>query len=122
MTMMKIPFQIREMGYDQAQVDSYLQKFADEYNRLQLAYNELNDQSNKPANRQPDMNMQAISKALVDAEVKALQIIEDAKSQASQITQTAYLELGQIQQQKERTMSELTELYNRLREMFPVNV
>ena len=122
MTMMKIPFQTQEMGYDQAQVDSYLQKFADEYNRLQLAYNELNDQNNKPANQQPDMNMQAISKALVDAEVKALQIIEDAKSQATQITGAAYLELGQIQQQKERTMSELTELYNRLREMFPVNV
>ena len=136
-TTIKIPFATQEMGYDRNQVDRYVQKLADEYKSLQQKYNEMVEQVNyapqpapqphiapqpapQPApHARPDVNAEAIGKALVDAEVKAIQIVTEAKNEASRIMQSAYEELGKIQQEKEYVTVEINALVRRLRELVP---
>ena len=126
-----IPFRTQTLGgYDQTQVDDYFEKLTDEYNKLQTLYTDLNDRYDRLTKQQPTANMQAISKALVDAEVKAMQIVEDAENKAMQImentknettrlTGKAYMELGQIRQEKERVTGEINEIMDRLNAVLP---
>ena len=118
----KIPFSTQIAGgYDQTQVDSYLQKLTDEYGNLHSAYLELTEKYDQLAGKQSDANMQAISKALVDAEVRALQIIEDAKTEASRVTGQAYVELGRIRQEKDRAIVEVNDILSRLKALISEN-
>ena len=126
-TTIKIPFATQTMGYDRNQVDRYIQKLADEYRALQQKYNELSSRASAPSVQQAgarqwtaqDASMEAISKAIVDAEVKAIQIVAEAKNEASRVVGNAYNELGKIQQEKERAIAEIDVLVMRLREIVP---
>ena len=132
----KIPFATQENGYDRNQVDRYVQKLADEYRGLQQMYNDLIEQRNytppppvapvqapapapAPSPARSELNAEAIGKALVDAEVKAIQIVTEAKSEASRIIGGAYAELGKIQQEKERVITEINSLMRKLKEIVP---
>ena len=135
-TTIKIPFATQEMGYDRNQVDKYVQKLADEYRGLQHRYNELSEKKNGtplPANGKREtigsigaasgsigpVNAEAISKAIVDAEVKAIQIVAEAKNEASRVIGNAYTELGKIQQERDRVILEINALVKKLKETIP---
>ena len=127
-TTIKIPFATQEMGYDRNQVDKYVQKLADEYRGLQNKYNELVERKNgapSPDGRSDaniglsSINAEAISKAIVDAEVKAIQIVTEAKNEASRVIGNAYSELGKIQQEKDRVILEINALVRKLKEIIP---
>ena len=133
-TAIKIPFATQENGYDRNQVDRYVQKLADEYRGLQQMYNDLIEQRNftpppppaptpvqapAPPPFRSEVNAEAIGKALVDAEVKAIQIVTEAKSEASRVIGGAYAELGKIQQEKERVIAEINSLMRKLKEIVP---
>ena len=134
-TPIKIPFATQENGYDRNQVDRYVQKLADEYKGLQQMYNELVEQKSyvptppappmpppvpsQPPTSRPEVNAEAIGKALVDAEVKAIQIVAEAKSEASRIIGGAYAEIGKIQQEKERVVAEINALMRKLKDIVP---
>ena len=119
-TAIKIPFATQESGYDRNQVDRYVQKLADEYKGLQQMYNDLIEQKNyTPQPSRQEINAEAIGKALVDAEVKAIQIVSEAKNEASRILGSAYAELSKIQQEKERVIIEINSLIRRLKEIVP---
>lgn len=118
-TSLKIPFTTQAVGYDREQVDKYVQKLADEYRNLQSKYTELSEKidSNSRAIQSGNSNVEAISKALVDAEVKAIQIIAEARNEATKIVETAYAEIEQLQQQKERAILEIRDIVNVLKDM-----
>ena len=118
MSTVKIPFSTQETGYNQNQVDKYIQKLTSEYGSLQQKYNELAAKSEQAAQK-PDESMKAIAKALVDAEIKGIQIITEAKSEASRIVGNAYEELDQVKEAKDRTLIEIKELLNGLKEIMP---
>ena len=118
MSTVKIPFSTQETGYNQSQVDRYIQKLTSEYGSLQQKYNELAAKSEQ-AVQSPDESMKAIAKALVDAEIKGIQIITEAKSEASRIVGNAYDELEQVKEAKDRTLIEIKELLNGLKEIMP---
>ena len=126
-TTIRIPFATQENGYDRNQVDRYVQKLADEYKGLQQMYNGLVEQRSyapppppppAPPTR-PEVNAEAVGKALVDAEVKAIQIVAEAKNEASRIIGSAYADLGKIQQEKERVILEINSLMRKLKEIVP---
>ena len=56
---------------------------------------------------------------MVDAEVKAIQIVAEAKNEASRVIGTAYNELGKIQQEKERVIIEINALVRKLKDIIP---
>ena len=118
MSTVKIPFSTQETGYNQSQVDKYIQKLTSEYGSLQQKYNELATKSEQAA-QNPDESMKAIAKALVDAEIKGIQIITEAKSEAARIVGNAYEELEQVKERKDRTLIEIKELLNGLKEIMP---
>jgi len=129
-TTIKIPFATQAMGYDRNQVDKYIQKLADEYRNLQQKFNELSSRTDSSPDRQlierqsadrQNSNMEAISKAIVDAEVKAIQIVAEAKNEASRVVGNAYNELGKIQQEKERVVTEINGLVKRLIDVVPAS-
>ena len=73
---------------------------------------------------------EAISRALVDAEVRAIQITSEAENEASRIiaaakdevakiTGSAYMELKEIQQKKSSVLCEANELLNKLQGLLP---
>ena len=119
MEMTKIPFNTQSMGYDKNQVDGYIQKLSQEYNKLQTAYTDLTGQYDLLARSQPDTNIRAISRALVTAETTAMQIVESAKAEASQIKNEAYAELGQLRNEKECLAAEITEMVKGLNAILP---
>ena len=118
MSTVKIPFSTQETGYNQSQVDKYIQKLTSEYGSLQQKYNELSARSEQVV-QSPDESMKAIAKALVDAEIKGIQIITEAKSEAARIVGNAYEELEQVKERKDRTLIEIKELLNGLKEIMP---
>jgi len=115
----KIPFKVQTTGYDRDQVDRYIQKLADEYKNMQQ---KLEQVSARPVQQsmQPDITAEAISKAMVDAEIKAIQIVAEAKNEADRIIGNAYIELGQLQQAKERAYLEIGDIINELKELIPI--
>ena len=120
-TTIKIPFATQEMGYDRNQVDRYVQKLADEYRGLQHKFNELSEKKDGSGvtSERHGINAEAISKAMVDAEVKAIQIVAEAKNEASRVIGNAYNELGKIQQEKERVIVEINALVRKLKDIIP---
>ncbi|MCL2112040.1 MAG: DivIVA domain-containing protein [Clostridiales bacterium] len=125
-TPIKIPFATQSMGYDRSQVDRYVQKLADEYRSLQLKFKVLSERFEKTeslaASRSGDamdVGTQAISKAMVDAEVKAIEIVAEAKNEASKVVDNAHAELANIQRERERVVAEVSTLMNRLRDVMP---
>ena len=118
---MKVPFAIQEIGYDQEQVDRYIQKLTYEYSGLQNKYTELYGKYDHLL-KQSDVNMAAISKAIVDAEVKAIQIIAEANNAAAQIKGNAHVELAHMQQEKDRVTNEIYEIMSGLKGIVPPSI
>ncbi|MCL2014375.1 MAG: DivIVA domain-containing protein [Oscillospiraceae bacterium] len=119
-----IPFSTKEMGYDPIQVDQYLQKLSDEYNSLQQSYTDLFGKYDA-LTRQSGVSLEAISKAMVNAEVQAMRIVAEAKSEASKIIQDAHRDLTFIQNEKARLKTEIGGIANRLKSLgltIPENV
>ena len=106
----------RAMGYDKGQVDSYIQKLTEEYCKLQSQYEELNSRCEQ-LQEQPPVNTEKISKALVDAEARAIQIIVDAKSEAVQMIRSAHMELQRIQDEKANAVEQINGIMNKLGEL-----
>lgn len=115
------------MGYDQNQVDRYLQKLTDEYESLQQQVADLSDERDRLM-RQPqsraqageagkEISMEAISKALVDAEVKAIQVVADAKAEAARIIENAQSDVKKIHQEKSRAAAEVVAITERLKNL-----
>ena len=130
-TTIKIPFATEAMGYDRGQVDRYVQKLADEYRSLQQKHKALADRFEKtyedPANagapaEPPTIDEQAISKAMVDAEIKAIQIVTEAKNEAARVVEDAYLELDRVQKDKDRVVAEINTIIRRLTGALPTAV
>ena len=119
MSTVKIPFSTQEMGYSQSQVDKYIQKLTSEYGNLQQKFSELSVKSEQKELPSDD-GMRAIAKALVDAEIKGIQIVAEAKGEASRIIGNAYEELEQVKEAKERTLIEIRELMNGLKDIIPI--
>ena len=121
MSTIKIPFSTQESGYNQSQVDRYIEKLTAEYGSLQQKFNELEAKVNEQSELGQDDSMKAIAKALVDAEIKGIQIVAEAKSEASRIVGNAYEELEQVKEAKDRTLIEIKELLNGLKDIVPLN-
>ena len=119
MEMVKIPFTTQSMGYDKDQVDGYIQKLSQEYDKMQTAYTDLTGQYDLLARSQPNTNMRAISRALVTAETTAMQIVENAKAEASRIRNEAYAEVGQLRKEKECFTAEIAEMVKGLKAILP---
>ena len=107
-------FTTQPRGYDKNQVDRYIQMLSDEYDNLQKQYAELSNQY-ASVTTQSSAHMEAISKALVSAEVHAKQIITEAKNEAARIIGGAHMELQKLQQDKASAVAEINNLVNRLR-------
>ena len=114
----KVPFATQKNGYDQDQVDRYLCKLTDEYSNLQQKYKELYAKYDAHA-KQSDVGKTAISKAIVDAEVRAIQIIANANREAAQIKGSAHVELAHIKQEKDWVINEVYEMTSRLMSLVP---
>ena len=115
---MKVPFQIQEMGYNKEQVDKYVRKLAEEYGNLQQRIVDLSEKASKP-DVQSDEAMKAIAKAMVDAEIKGIHIVTEAKNEAGRIIEDAYKELEQIKGAKNRTILEINDLMKGLKDIVP---
>jgi len=115
---MKVPFQTQEMGYNKEQVDKYIRKLAEEYGKLQDKVVDLTEKAARPeANN--DESMKAIAKAMVDAEIKGIHIVTEAKNEAARIIEDAYRELEQIKGAKDRTVHEINDLMKGLKDIVP---
>ena len=114
----KVPFQTHEMGYNKGQVDKYIQKLSEEYGNLQQKFIELSEKASR-SDVYSDDTVKAIAKAMVDAEIKGIQIVSEAKSEAARIIENAYMELEQIKGAKERTILEINDLLKGLKEVVP---
>ena len=113
-------FTTRAAGYDTDQVDRYIQKITAEYENLQGQLAELSGRYDRLL-EQPDLKKDAIAKALVDAEIMAIQIVNQAKSEAARILESSQQELQRIQQEKTCVTSEIGNMLNRLRTVIPGN-
>ena len=118
MSTVKVPFQTQELGYNKGQVDKYVQKLSEEYGNLQQRFIELSERAGKP-DVYSDDTARAIAKAMVDAEIKGIQIVTEAKSEAARIIENAYIELEQIKGAKDRTLLEISDLMKSLKEVVP---
>ena len=108
-----IPFSIKKMGYDQYQVDQYLQKLMGEYSNLQQNYTDLSGKYYR-LTRQPVARMEAIAKALVNAEANAMKIVADAKAEATRIVQEAHRDLVLVQNERTRLEKDIDGIIGRL--------
>jgi len=112
---------MQKTGYDQNQVDRYINKLADEYASLQQKYTDLFTKYDSQA-KQSDVGMTAVSKAIVDAEVRAIQIIAEANNEAAQIKGSAQVELVHIQREKDRVVNEIFEIMKGLKRVVPSSI
>ena len=117
----KVPFATEKMGYDQDQVDRYIHKLTDEYSSLQQKYTDLYAKYNG-REKLNDVNMAAVSKAIVDAEVRAIQIVAEANNEAAQIKGSAHVELVHMQQEKDRVVNEIFEMIQNLKCIVPFSI
>ena len=109
-----IPFATKPMGYDPDQVNQYLQKLMGEYRNLQQNYAQLLQKHND-LEKQSGVNMDAIAKAMVEAEAHAIRIVAKAKEEASQIVQDAKLNLIVLKNEKSQVISEISGIADRLK-------
>jgi len=114
----KILFSTQAIGYDQDQVDSYIQKLTDEYDSLQRNFTELYDRYDRLV-KKSGVGMASVSQTMADAEVKAEQLITEANNEAARIIRNAHIELGQIQHTKDRLITEISDILNGLRGIVP---
>jgi len=121
MSGIKVPFATQKTGYDQDQVDRYINKLTDEYTNLQQKYSDLFAKYEAQA-KQSDVGMAAVSKAIIDAEVRAIQIVSEANNEAAQIKGSAHVELVHIQQEKDRVINEIFELVKSLKGVIPFSL
>jgi len=117
----KVPFTTQKMGYDRDQVDKYINKLTGEYSSLHKKYTELFSKYDLHA-KQSDMGMAAVSKAIVDAEVRAIQIIAEANNEAAQIKGSAHVELVHMQQEKDHVVNEIFDMIKRLKGAVPFSI
>ena len=103
-------------GYDLTQVDRYVHKVTEEYEILQRSYTELEEKYDM-LQRRNNETVDAVAKAIVDAEVEAMRIITDAKVEAQKIIKYAYQELKIVQDEKVRLTSELREIVQKVKAM-----
>ena len=109
-------FADENFGYNKNQVDEYIQKLAAEYQELHAEYAKiLNRYSSRLT--QPGASMEAIAKALVDAESMAIQITSEAKSEAARIIDDARSELEGIRAEKACLTLEINDILRRLQEL-----
>ena len=109
-----IPFASAAMGYDREQVDRYFQKVAGEYSSLQRLYAELSAKHNTLVQQSSD-NMEAISKAMVDAKIHAIKVVSEANAEASKIVNGAHDDLKMIQYERTRLTAEINDIVSRLK-------
>ena len=121
MSGIKVPFATQKMGYDEDQVDRYITKLTDEYSNLQKKYTGLFAKY-EAQSKQTDVGMAAVSKAIVDAEVKAIQIVAEANNEAAQIKGSAHVELVHIQQEKDRLTNDIFEMIKSLQGVVPFSI
>ena len=136
-----IKFSEQPMGYDKHQVDNYLNKLTYEYNAMHNEYMNLvskcnslsetclrlSDEKNRlaeVANHNPSQNAEhesAISRALIDAEMLAKQIVDRANSEHAKIEDTIRIareELKQVQLTKDKMLIEMHEMRKRFNSLF----
>ena len=104
--MNKIQFASQKKGYNMTQVDEYINKLSYEYKRLHNMYLLLSDKNERHLQVNGSADMEAISKALVDAQVKRIEIIAGAKAEATRIIEEAYKDYIVIEQEKKRILNE----------------
>jgi len=121
MSGIKVPFATQEIGYDQDQVDRYITKLAKEYSSLQKNYTDLFAKY-EVQTKQADIGMAAVSKAIVDAEVRAIQIVAEANNEAAQIKGNAHVELVHIQQEKDRVINDIFGMIKSLKGIVPFSM
>jgi len=111
MNKINVPFTTDTKGYNTEQVDKYIQTISEEYEILTQKYNELSDEHKKCSSRSAP-NMEAIAKALVGAEERAIQVVADAEREAARIIQTANMEVEKIYEAKANLINEVGNLTN----------
>ena len=118
----KILFDMQAMGYDQKQVDKYIQKLTDDYRVLQQQYYDLlgkpdfcKDNAGRQAITRYTPEKETLSTALTNAKVKAAQIIADAKNEASAVMTNANEEFEKIQKEEGRMIAEINDLLKELK-------
>ena len=116
-----IPFKMQVMGYDKNQINNYIQKLSEEYDKLYAAYTDLSGRYGCLEEKQSDDSIQAISRALITAQIKAAQIIDEVRNEALQITEKAHMELGQLRQEKDILKKEIHRMVKGLKAILPVN-
>jgi len=121
MSEIKVQFAIQKAGYDQDQVDRYINKLADEYSGLQKKYTNLFAKYSDQA-KQSEVSVAAVSKAIIDAEVRAIQIIAAANNEAARIKGSAQAELVHMQQEKDRVTNEIFEMIRSLKDVVPFSI
>ena len=117
----KVPFATQKAGYDKDQVDRYVSKLADEYTGLQQKYTDLYAKY-EAQTKQADAGLTAVSKAIVDAEIRAIQILAEANNEAAQIKGSAHVELVHMQQEKDRVVSDIFEMIKNLKGIVPFSI
>ena len=107
MNQVKNYFTIQADGYDVQQVDSYIQRVAEEYENLRCQYEKLLGQYSSLAS-QRRAQCEATSQMIADAMSK--QIVAEAKTEADRIVQGAVASLNQINNEKVRVAGELYDM------------
>ena len=115
----KILFDMQTIGYDQNQVDRYIQKLMDDYRILQQQYYALTGKSDfcKDNAGEHIPEKESFSNALANAKIKAAKIIEEAKNEASTVTANAHKEFEKIQKEEGRMIAEINDLLKELKKI-----
>lgn len=97
----EVAFTRQLRGYDMVQVDRYIKKLTDayqtaysEYNSVCKKYTDLLEKSSELEKKaQPGgINAEIISKTLIDAEIKARNIVNSARAEAEKIKKAAFMD------------------------------
>jgi len=116
-------FTTQAMGYNKDQVDEYIQRLSAEYSNLLDKYNHsLAAKADAFINTAPAANVEAVGRALVDAQAKGMEIIAAAKSEAAHIVNGANSEYNRIETERNRLLAEMNHLLDGLKKIIPVNI
>ena len=93
MTNTNISFSKEKNGYDKSQVDSYIKKLSDAYQKTFDEYkdvsdkykNLLEDYNKSNTQERKEMNSDIIAKTLINAEILAQKVLDDAHAEASDV-------------------------------------
>lgn len=81
-------FTSQVMGYNKTEVDNYVKRLSDNYLKLSNEYWELSRKHDELSEQQAEQ-MEAISMAMVTAELTAIQVLNQARNDARQIIKSA---------------------------------